>query len=335
MSWVEWSQYCTVELDIPAKGQRSTTFKRKIGSGGLEPDECFTSPVSGCSKDQDLEKLNPLPPPDLVVEVEITSPLLDKLEIYAGLGVPEIWRHNRDGLTILCLGPDGRYAVASESRAFPFLPIDGFRQQLAAYDPDAETTWSRGLLDLGPRNRRAALSALTDRETSTTMPTQRTSATVGIDLGTTNSVVASLDAYGRPVVLANRDGRNITPSVIYFGSDPPAVGDEAKEWARLGNDEIASFFKPHMGSPSYRLQFHGRAYDASQLSSLILRRLKEDAESALGCRVDRAVVTVPAYFADAQRKATIEAARMAGLEVARILNEPTAAALAYGLGRTV
>ena len=81
------------------------------------------------------------------------------------------------------------------------------------------------------------------------MPTNRTSTAVGIDLGTTNSVVASLDAYGRPVVLANRDGRNITPSVIYFGADPPAVGDEAKEWARLGNDEIASFFKPHMGSP--------------------------------------------------------------------------------------
>ncbi len=148
------------------------------------------------------------------------------------------------------------------------------------------------------------------------MPTHRASATVGIDLGTTNSVVASLDAYGRPVVLANRDGRNITPSVIYFGSDPPAVGDEAKEWARLGNDEIASFFKPHMGSASYRLHFHGRDYDAAELSSLVLRRLKEDAETALGCPVERAVITVPAYFADAQRKATIEAGRRAGLEVA-------------------
>ena len=166
------------------------------------------------------------------------------------------------------------------------------------------------------------------------MPNHRTSATVGIDLGTTNSVVAGLDAYGRPVVLANRDGRNIMPSVIYFGSDPPAVGDEAKEWARLGNDEIASFFKPHMGSASYRLSFHGQSYGATELSSLVLRRLKEDAEAALGCRVDRAVITVPAYFADAQRKATIEAGRLAGLEVPRILNEPTAAALAYGVGRT-
>ncbi len=166
------------------------------------------------------------------------------------------------------------------------------------------------------------------------MPSHRAGATVGIDLGTTNSVVASLDGYGRPVVLANRDGRPITPSVIYFGSDPPAVGDEAKEWARLGNDEIASFFKPHMGSASYRLHFGERDYDATELSSLVLKRLKEDAETALGRPVDRAVITVPAYFADPQRKATIEAGRRAGLDVLRIINEPTAAALAYGMTRT-
>ncbi len=158
-------------------------------------------------------------------------------------------------------------------------------------------------------------------------------AIVGIDLGTTNSVVAHLNAYGRPEVIANRDGRNITPSVIYFGSEPPAVGDEAKEWARLGNEEIASFFKPHMGSPTYRLHFHGRDYDATDLSALVLSRLKEDAEAGLGVAVDRAVITVPAYFADAQRKATIDAGRLAGLQVARIINEPTAAALAYGLGK--
>jgi len=159
-------------------------------------------------------------------------------------------------------------------------------------------------------------------------------AIVGIDLGTTNSVVARLNAYGRPEVIANREGRSITPSVVYFGSEPPAVGDEAKEWARLGNEEIASFFKPHMGSPSYRLHFHGRDYDAADLSALVLKRLKEDAEARLGEAVDRAVITVPAYFADAQRKATIEAGRLAGLDVARIVNEPTAAALAYGLGRS-
>src|SRR5438270_13820076 len=89
-----------------------------------------------------------------------------------------------------------------------------------------------------------------------------------------------------------------------------------------------------MGSPLYQLRFHGRDYNATDLSALVLRRLKEDAEAKLGEPVDRAVVTVPAYFADAQRKATIEAGQLAGLDVARIINEPTAAALAYGLGRS-
>jgi molecular chaperone DnaK (HSP70)/uncharacterized protein YegL len=157
---------------------------------------------------------------------------------------------------------------------------------------------------------------------------------VGIDLGTTNSVVAYRNAYGRPEVIPNREGANVTPSVVYFGAEPPAVGQEAKEWARLGNEEIASFFKPHMGSPLFRLRFHGRDYDATDLSALVLSRLKEDAEAKLGQPVDRAVITVPAYFADAQRKATIDAGRSAGLEVLRIINEPTAAALAYGLQKT-
>jgi molecular chaperone DnaK (HSP70)/uncharacterized protein YegL len=156
---------------------------------------------------------------------------------------------------------------------------------------------------------------------------------VGIDLGTTNSVVAHRNAYGRPEVIANRDGQNITPSVIYFGSTPPAVGQEAKEMARLGDAEIASFFKPHMGSSLYQLQFHGKTYSASNLSSLVLRRLKADAEAAIGEPVDRAVITVPAYFGDAQRKATIEAGNAAGLDVLRIINEPTAATLAYGLNK--
>ena len=130
---------------------------------------------------------------------------------------------------------------------------------------------------------------------------------VGIDLGTTNSAVAYRNAYGRPEVIANREGQNITPSVIYFGADPPVVGQEAKEWARLGNEEIASFFKPHMGNPLFQLQFQGKTYSATELSTLVLRRLKEDAEARLGDQVDRAVITVPAYFADPQRKATIEA----------------------------
>jgi molecular chaperone DnaK len=154
---------------------------------------------------------------------------------------------------------------------------------------------------------------------------------VGIDLGTTNSAVAYRNAYGRPEVIANREGQNITPSVVYFGTEPPVVGQEAKEWARLGNEEIASFFKPHMGNPQFQLQFHGKTYSATELSTLVLSRLKDDAESRLGDEVDRAVITVPAYFADPQRKATLEAGKAAGFEVLRIINEPTAAALAYGL----
>ncbi len=132
-----------VELNIPAKAQGSTTFKRRDRERGLEPDECFYLASLPLLRGRDLRTLDPLPPPDLVIEVEITSPLLDKLDIYAGLGVPEIWKHNQDGLTILGLQPDGRYAPEGRSRAFPFLPIDGFRRQLAAYDPDDETTWTR------------------------------------------------------------------------------------------------------------------------------------------------------------------------------------------------
>jgi molecular chaperone DnaK (HSP70) len=157
---------------------------------------------------------------------------------------------------------------------------------------------------------------------------------VGIDLGTTNSAVAHRNEYGRPAVIANREGQNITPSVVYFGTDPPSVGQEAKEWARLGNADIASFFKPHMGNPLFQLAFHGKSYSAADLSTLVLRRLKEDAEVRLRDEVDRAVITVPAYFADPQRKATLDAGKSAGFNVLRIINEPTAAALAYGLQKT-
>ncbi len=155
-------------------------------------------------------------------------------------------------------------------------------------------------------------------------------AVVGIDLGTTNSLVAARNAFGRPEVLLNQEGRPLTPSVIYFGVEPPLVGQEAKEWARLGHDQVASVFKPQMGNPQFRLRFGGRDYTATELSALVLQRLKNDAEDRLEQPVTRAVITVPAYFADAQRRATIEAARLAGLEVLGLLNEPTAAALAYG-----
>ena len=133
----------TVELNIPCKSQGSTTIRRRARKRGLEADRCFYLESLPLLRVPDLEKLKPFPRPDLAIEVEITAPLLPKLEIYAGLGVPEVWRHDRDGLTILLLGPDGRYAESPTSRAFPFLPLDGFRAQLAAYDPLAETAWTR------------------------------------------------------------------------------------------------------------------------------------------------------------------------------------------------
>ena len=159
-------------------------------------------------------------------------------------------------------------------------------------------------------------------------------AIVGIDLGTTNSAVAAVDVYGRPVVLPNREGDRLTPSAIGFGSVPHSVGREAREWARVGLADVATDFKPQMGNSEYRLRFGDRDFDATELSSIILGRLKVDAQTALGRPVDRAVIAVPAYFADPQRKATIEAARRAGLSVDRLINEPTAAALAYGLGQS-
>ena len=133
----------TVELDIPAKAQGSTTVRRRARKRGLEADQCFYLASLHLLRGQELSKLKPVPPPDLAIEAEFTSPLLDKLDIYAGLGVPEAWRYNQDGLTVLCLQPDGKYLASEQSLSFPWLPMDGFRGQLAAYDPDAETTWTR------------------------------------------------------------------------------------------------------------------------------------------------------------------------------------------------
>jgi molecular chaperone DnaK (HSP70) len=156
---------------------------------------------------------------------------------------------------------------------------------------------------------------------------------IGIDLGTTNSVVAAINRHGRPEVIPNREGASLTPSVIYFGVSPPVVGAEAREYARLGDDQVASQFKPQMGNPHFALRFGGKDHTATDLSAIVLERLKEDCEARLQRSIDRAVVTVPAYFGEAQRSATIEAARRAGLRVARLINEPTAAALAYGMHR--
>ncbi len=157
---------------------------------------------------------------------------------------------------------------------------------------------------------------------------------VGIDLGTTFSAVAVIDRAGRPVIVNNREGKPITPSVICFSGEEPLVGDEAKEMQALGKANIASFFKRSMGDSSFVLNFNQRNYTPTDLSAILLAKLKSDAEATLGEKITHAVITVPAYFNNFQREATIKAGEIAGLKVLRIINEPTAAALAYGLDRT-
>lgn len=154
---------------------------------------------------------------------------------------------------------------------------------------------------------------------------------VGIDLGTTFSAIAVVDRAGKPVVLRNAEGATVTPSVVFFEGDEPIVGDAAKEMQGLGESEVAFLFKRSMGDPFFVLEFGGQSYTPVDLSALVLRKLVRDAEAALGGTVSSAVITVPAYFDDHQRRATIAAGEKAGLKVLRIINEPTAAALAYGL----
>ncbi len=155
---------------------------------------------------------------------------------------------------------------------------------------------------------------------------------VGIDLGTTNSVVAVLEA-GEPVVIPNAEGTRTTPSVVgYSKNGEILVGEVAKRQAITNPDRTVRSVKRHMGE-KWEIEIDGKAWTAQEVSSQILLKLKRDAESYLGDSVSQAVITVPAYFDDAQRQATKEAGQIAGLEVLRIINEPTAAALAYGLDK--
>lgn len=155
---------------------------------------------------------------------------------------------------------------------------------------------------------------------------------IGIDLGTTFSAVATVSERGQPVVVKNGDGESTTPSVVYFPeSGEPIVGAEAKEYQAVGEKDVASFFKRDMGDPNFFQMFRGHRYSPTELSTIVLKKLKQDAEMSLGQKVDAAVITVPAYFNNGQRNATMEAAKAAGLRVLRIINEPTAAAIAYGL----
>ena len=155
---------------------------------------------------------------------------------------------------------------------------------------------------------------------------------VGIDLGTTNSVVAVLEG-GDPVVIANAEGSRTTPSVVAFAKDGEVlVGEVAKRQAITNPGRTIRSVKRHMGS-GWKQAIDGKDYTAQEISARTLQKLKRDAEAYLGTGVDQAVITVPAYFDDAQRTATKEAGQIAGLEVLRIINEPTAAALAYGLDK--
>jgi molecular chaperone DnaK (HSP70) len=159
---------------------------------------------------------------------------------------------------------------------------------------------------------------------------------IGIDLGTTYSAVAVLQPSGDVEILPNRDGEDITPSVVLFESGPsgdvPLVGTMAKHSAAGAPNDVAQFVKRQMGDPHWRFtSTGGTAYSAEEVSAIILKRLKEDAELALGEPVRDVVITVPAYFDDARRTATKQAGAIAGLNVLRVLNEPTAAALSFGV----
>ena len=153
---------------------------------------------------------------------------------------------------------------------------------------------------------------------------------IGIDLGTTNSCVAVMEG-GKPVVIANMEGARTTPSVVAFKKDGERlVGEPAKRQAVTNADRTISSIKREMGS-NYKVEIDGKNYSPQEISAMILQKMKADAENYLGDKVTEAVITVPAYFNDAQRQATKDAGRIAGLDVKRIINEPTAAALAYGL----
>src|SRR5699024_1171553 len=155
---------------------------------------------------------------------------------------------------------------------------------------------------------------------------------IGIDLGTTNSCVAVMEG-GKPTVIANAEGVRTTPSVVAFTkTGERMVGQGAKRQAVTNHERTISSIKRHMGT-DYKVDIDGKKYTPQEISAMILQKLKADAEAYLGGAVTEAVITVPAYFNDSQRQATKDAGKIAGLDVKRIINEPTAAALAYGLDK--
>lgn len=156
---------------------------------------------------------------------------------------------------------------------------------------------------------------------------------LGIDLGTTFSAMAFVNEHGKPEIIPNSEGFPTTPSIVHFyDEDACVVGEEAVKMVVIDPENVVRFIKRHMGE-DFTLEFYGRQYTPQEISALILRKLKEDAEEAMGREIRDAVITVPAYFHSAQRGATAEAGAIAGLNVLSIINEPTAAAIAYGLDR--
>ncbi len=160
----------------------------------------------------------------------------------------------------------------------------------------------------------------------------KTNKIIGIDLGTTNSVVSVMEG-GEAKVIPNAEGGRTTPSVVSFKGDDISVGEVAKR-QQITNPNTVSSIKRHMGDANYKVDIQGKKYTPQQISAMILQNLKKTAEDYLGATVTQAVITVPAYFNDAERQATKDAGKIAGLEVKRIINEPTAAALAYGIDKT-
>jgi molecular chaperone DnaK len=158
---------------------------------------------------------------------------------------------------------------------------------------------------------------------------------VGIDLGTTFSAIAHIDAYGKPQIIPNSESERITPSVILFDGQNAIVGSLAKQNAVAEPEKIVDFVKREMGKSKaqFHREFGGRIYSAEELAALIIKKLKNDAEKYLGEPVTDAVITVPAYFNDSERTATLHAGQLAGFNVLQVINEPTAAALAYGLDK--
>src|ERR1700678_4405771 len=158
---------------------------------------------------------------------------------------------------------------------------------------------------------------------------------VGIDLGTTFSAIAHIDPYGKPQIIPNAESERIAPSVILFDGANAIVGTHAKQNAVAEPEKIVDFVKREMGKSKadFHREFNNHVYTAKEFSAIIIKKLKNDAQKYLGSEITDAVITVPAYFNDAERTATLHAGQLAGLNVLQIINEPTAAALAYGIDK--